>query len=169
STTTAVAGSDGSWSVPNPGLNNGDTVTAVATDPAGNASTPATAVVDAIAPIVTVIDQVTSDSTPVLTGTVDDPTAIVVVTVNGENYTATNNGNGTWIIEDNVLSVLSDNIYTVKVTATDSANNSNTSTGLLIIDSTAPSVIAITSISDDTGLSASDFITSDTSLTVNGT
>ncbi|MEQ1321901.1 Ig-like domain-containing protein, partial [Acinetobacter guillouiae] len=47
STTTAVAGSDGSWSVPNPGLNNGDTVTAVSTDPAGNSSTPATAVVDA--------------------------------------------------------------------------------------------------------------------------
>ncbi|MEQ1346161.1 Ig-like domain-containing protein, partial [Acinetobacter seifertii] len=145
--------------------NNGDTVTAVSTDPAGNSSTPATAVVDAVAPIVTVIDQVTSDSTPALTGTVDDPTAVVIVTVNGTNYIATNNGNGTWILEDNVLSVLIDNTYTVKVTATDSANNSSTSNGFLIIDTTAPSattVIAIASISDDTGLSATDFITSDT-------
>ncbi|MGQ1697533.1 hypothetical protein ACT42I_09815 [Acinetobacter baumannii] len=36
-TATVVAGTDGSWSVPNPGyLVDGDTVTATATDPAGN-------------------------------------------------------------------------------------------------------------------------------------
>ena len=38
STKTVVAGPDGTWTVPNPGLNNGDEVTAVATDPAGNTS-----------------------------------------------------------------------------------------------------------------------------------
>ncbi|KZA06730.1 hypothetical protein LV34_03042 [Acinetobacter baumannii] len=38
STKTVVAGSDGTWTVPNPGLNDGDEVTAVATDPAGNTS-----------------------------------------------------------------------------------------------------------------------------------
>ncbi|EKU70176.1 bacterial group 3 Ig-like protein, partial [Acinetobacter pittii] len=38
-----VAGTDGSWSVPNPGnLVDGDTVTATATDPAGNISLPGT-------------------------------------------------------------------------------------------------------------------------------
>ncbi|WP_227541434.1 Ig-like domain-containing protein, partial [Acinetobacter colistiniresistens] len=37
----------GVWSVPNPGgLTNGETVTATATDPAGNVSLPGTAVVD---------------------------------------------------------------------------------------------------------------------------
>ncbi|WP_347020357.1 Ig-like domain-containing protein [Acinetobacter baumannii] len=40
-TATVVAGTDGSWSVPNPGnLVDGDTVTATATDPAGNTSLP---------------------------------------------------------------------------------------------------------------------------------
>ena len=38
STKTVVAGPDGTWTVPNPGLNDGDEVTAVATDPAGNTS-----------------------------------------------------------------------------------------------------------------------------------
>ncbi|WP_252508510.1 Ig-like domain-containing protein, partial [Acinetobacter baumannii] len=37
-TATVVAGPDGSWSVPNPGLNDGDEVEAIATDPAGNPS-----------------------------------------------------------------------------------------------------------------------------------
>ncbi|WP_228146829.1 Ig-like domain-containing protein, partial [Acinetobacter baumannii] len=45
-TATVVAGTDGSWSVPNPGnLVDGDTVTA--TDVAGNASTPVTGTVSA--------------------------------------------------------------------------------------------------------------------------
>ncbi|MCY3186061.1 hypothetical protein ECE14_19465, partial [Acinetobacter baumannii] len=42
STASVVAGPDGTWTVPNPGLNNGDEVTAVATDPAGNTSGPGT-------------------------------------------------------------------------------------------------------------------------------
>ncbi|EKU68651.1 bacterial group 3 Ig-like protein, partial [Acinetobacter pittii] len=38
-----MAGTDGTWSVPNPGnLVDGDTVTATATDPAGNISLPGT-------------------------------------------------------------------------------------------------------------------------------
>ncbi|MBD0141667.1 hypothetical protein IAF52_20485, partial [Acinetobacter baumannii] len=50
STTTVVAGPDGTWTVPNPGLNDGDKVTAIATDPAGNPSLPGTAIVDAVGP-----------------------------------------------------------------------------------------------------------------------
>ncbi|MDQ9820688.1 Ig-like domain-containing protein, partial [Acinetobacter bereziniae] len=50
STKTVVAGPDGTWTVPNPGLNDGDEVTAVATDPAGNTSGPGTAIVDAVGP-----------------------------------------------------------------------------------------------------------------------
>ncbi|HHP0375986.1 Ig-like domain-containing protein, partial [Acinetobacter baumannii] len=49
-TATVVAGPDGSWSVPNPGLNDGDEVEAIATDPAGNPSLPGTAIVDAVGP-----------------------------------------------------------------------------------------------------------------------
>ena len=39
-----VAGPDGTWTVPNPGLNDGDEVEAIATDPAGNPSLPGTAI-----------------------------------------------------------------------------------------------------------------------------
>ncbi|MGQ7920840.1 Ig-like domain-containing protein, partial [Acinetobacter baumannii] len=92
STKTVVAGPDGTWTVPNPGLNDGDEVTAVATDPAGNTSGPATAVVDAVAPTVALDDVLTNDSTPALTGTVNDPTATVVVNVDGVDYPAVNNG-----------------------------------------------------------------------------
>ncbi|WP_227508793.1 Ig-like domain-containing protein, partial [Acinetobacter sp. Leaf130] len=101
STASVVAGPDGSWTVPNPGLNDGDTVTAVTEDPAGNTSGPATAVVDAVAPTVALDDVLTNDSTPALTGTVNDPTATVVVNVDGVDYPATNNGDGTWTLADN--------------------------------------------------------------------
>ncbi|WP_252513163.1 Ig-like domain-containing protein, partial [Acinetobacter oleivorans] len=44
-TATVVAGTDGSWSVANPGdLTDGQTVTATATDPAGNTSLPGSGV-----------------------------------------------------------------------------------------------------------------------------
>ncbi|ERP96697.1 hypothetical protein Q674_16680, partial [Acinetobacter sp. COS3] len=96
STVQVVAGPDGSWTVDNPGLNDGDQVTATATDPAGNTSDPATATVDGLAPAITIDDIITNDSTPALTGTVNDPTATVTVNVNGVDYPATNNGDGTW-------------------------------------------------------------------------
>ncbi|WP_228151269.1 Ig-like domain-containing protein, partial [Acinetobacter indicus] len=70
-----------------------------------------------------------NDSTPALGGTVNDPTAIVVVEVDGVEYQATNNGDGTWTLADNVLPPLLDGSYPVKVTATDPAGNSSTDTG----------------------------------------
>uniref|UniRef100_UPI0027E539BE hypothetical protein n=1 Tax=Acinetobacter pittii TaxID=48296 RepID=UPI0027E539BE len=74
-TATVVAGTDGSWSVPNPGnLVDGDTVTATATAPAGNISLPGTGTVsaDITPPVVLLDDVLTNDSTPALTGTVND-------------------------------------------------------------------------------------------------
>ncbi|MDV7998222.1 Ig-like domain-containing protein, partial [Acinetobacter baumannii] len=65
-TATVVAGPDGSWSVPNPGLNDGDEVEAIATDPAGNPSLPGTAIVDAVGPntdgVNFTVDSVTADN-----------------------------------------------------------------------------------------------------------
>ncbi|QRQ14923.1 Ig-like domain-containing protein [Acinetobacter pittii] len=174
STATVVAGPDGSWTVPNPGdLTDGQTVTATATDPAGNTSLPGSGVVsaDITAPVVALDDVLTNDSTPALTGTVNDPTATVVVTVDGVNYPATNNGDGTWTFADNTLAALTDGPHTITVTATDAAGNVGTDTAVVTVDTTVPAattVISIASISDDTGASATDFITSDNSLTVNG-
>ncbi|HBM1760454.1 TPA: Ig-like domain-containing protein, partial [Acinetobacter baumannii] len=143
-TATVVAGTDGSWSVPNPGnLVDGDTVTATATDPAGNTSGPATAVVDAVAPTVALDDVLTNDSTPALTGTISDPTATVVVNVDGTDYPAVNNGDGTWTLADNTLPTLADGPHTITVTATDAAGNVGTDTGVVTVDTTAPAAPVI--------------------------
>ncbi|WP_336982856.1 Ig-like domain-containing protein, partial [Acinetobacter modestus] len=99
---TAQAATDpvtGAWTVANPGnLVDGDTVTATATDPAGNISLPATEIVDGdgLPPVVALNDEITNDATPELTGTINDPNASIVVNVNGVDYPATNNGDGTW-------------------------------------------------------------------------
>ncbi|WP_289344658.1 BapA/Bap/LapF family large adhesin [Acinetobacter baumannii] len=143
STASVVAGPDGTWTVPNPGLNDGDTVTAVTEDPAGNTSGPATAVVDAVAPTVALDDVLTNDSTPALTGTVNDPTATVVVNVDGTDYPAVNNGDGTWTLADNTLPTLADGPHTITVTATDAAGNVGTDTGVVTVDTTAPAAPVI--------------------------
>ncbi|EXI38166.1 bacterial Ig-like domain family protein, partial [Acinetobacter baumannii 846928] len=143
STASVVAGPDGTWTVPNPGLNDGDTVTAVTEDPAGNTSGPATAVVDAVAPTVALDDVLTNDSTPALTGTVSDPTATVVVNVDGVDYPAVNNGDGTWTLADNTLPTLADGPHTITVTATDAAGNVGTDTGVVTVDTTAPAAPVI--------------------------
>ncbi|WP_409187554.1 Ig-like domain-containing protein, partial [Acinetobacter sp. V110_1] len=140
-TATVVAGPDGKWTVPNPGdLTDGQTVTATATDPAGNTSLPGSGTVsaDITAPVVALDDVLTNDSTPALTGTVNDPSATVVVTVDGVNYPAVNNGNGTWTLADNTLPVLTDGPHTVTVTATDPAGNVGTTGAVVTIDTTAP-------------------------------
>ncbi|WP_228270737.1 Ig-like domain-containing protein, partial [Acinetobacter seifertii] len=144
STATVVAGPDGKWTVPNPGdLTDGQTVTATATDPAGNPSLPGSAVVDAVAPTVAVTTALTNDSTPALTGTVNDPTAKVVVTVDGVNYPATNNGDGTWTLADNTLPTLTDGPHTITVTATDPAGNVGTTNAVVTVDTTAPNAPVI--------------------------
>ncbi|MDC4595704.1 Ig-like domain-containing protein, partial [Acinetobacter baumannii] len=142
STASVVAGPDGTWTVPNPGLNDGDTV-AVTEDPAGNTSGPATAVVDAVAPTVALDDVLTNDSTPALTGTVSDPTATVVVNVDGVDYPAVNNGDGTWTLADNTLPTFADGPHTITVTATDAAGNVGTDTGVVTVDTTAPAAPVI--------------------------
>nr|WP_252509317.1 BapA/Bap/LapF family large adhesin [Acinetobacter colistiniresistens] len=137
----------GVWTVPNPGnLPNGGTVTAIATDPAGNPSLPATGVVDTVAPVITVVDELSNDATPALSGTVNDPAAKVVVTVDGVNYPATNNGNGTWTLADNTLPTLTDGPHTVTVTATDAAGNVGTATGTVTIDTVAPNAPVVNPI-----------------------
>ncbi|WGF70525.1 Ig-like domain-containing protein, partial [Acinetobacter baumannii] len=142
-TATVVAGTDGSWSVPNPGnLVDGDTVTATATDPAGNTSLPGTGTVsaDITAPVVALDDVLTNDSTPALTGTVNDPTATVVVNVDGVDYPAVNNGDGTWTLADNTLPTLADGPHTITVTATDAAGNVGNDTAVVTIDTSLPVV-----------------------------
>ncbi|WP_201281938.1 Ig-like domain-containing protein, partial [Alteromonas sp. KUL106] len=86
---TVTADGDGNWSITlDTPIADGVIVTATATDAAGNIGNPASDTVDAAAPVVTFNDLTTNDATPALTGSVDDPTATVVVTINGADYTA---------------------------------------------------------------------------------
>ncbi|OJF70731.1 hypothetical protein BK026_19245 [Alteromonas sp. V450] len=99
--------------------------------------------VDAVAPVVSINDVVTSDTTPALTGNVDDPTATVVVTIDGQDYNATNNGDGTWTLADDTVDALAEDSYSATVTATDLEGNSSTANGTVIIDTTAPAAPSI--------------------------
>lgn len=106
-----------------------DDIGATATDPATNSGT-ATLVsglsVDVTAPAISVNTLVTTDTTPPLSGTVDDTAAVILVSVGGQTANATNNGNGTWTLADNVLMAFVDGLYDVTATATDSLGNVGT-------------------------------------------
>ncbi|MCH8236454.1 MAG: FG-GAP repeat protein, partial [Chloroflexi bacterium] len=99
---------------------------------------------DTTDPVVTVDPLNTTDTTPQLTGTVvdADPATTIEVTVNGTAYPATNNGDGTWTLADNVMSSLADGVYDVIVTATDVLGGvtRDTTTDELVIDTTRPSI-----------------------------
>ncbi len=145
-----------------------------ATDAAGNTVTNSgTVVIDTTAPTVAINDLTTNDTTPELTGTVNDPNAVVVVTIDGNDYTATNNGNGTWTLADNIVALLAEGNYTATVTATDAVGNSDSATGSIVIDTSIDEnnngqTVTFDSISNDSGV-AGDFITSDSTLIFNGT
>ncbi|MFV5406872.1 Ig-like domain-containing protein, partial [Acinetobacter sp. 228] len=111
------------------------------TDAAGNSSSvndTQAYTLDTTAPTVVLEDISTNDNTPALTGTVSDPSATVVVTIDGVDYPAVNNGDGTVTLADNTLPVLTDGSYTVTVTATDAAGNKGTDTGVVTVDTAAP-------------------------------
>ncbi|EJO35775.1 type I secretion C-terminal target domain (VC_A0849 subclass) [Acinetobacter radioresistens WC-A-157] len=134
---TTLADESGSWSVANPGgLTNGEVITAIATDPAGNASLSGSGIVsaDITAPVVVLDDSSSRDNTPPLSGTVNDTAARIVVTLNGTDYEAVNNGDGTWTLADNTLPVLQDGTYNLTVRAIDQAGNTGTDTATLTID-----------------------------------
>lgn len=77
---------------------------------------------DTTAPIVTIESQSTTNTTPTITGTVDDEGAVVLVSIDGnEPVLAQNNGDGTWTL------VLSDQlavgVHAVQARAVDPAGN----------------------------------------------
>ncbi|EXH44264.1 bacterial Ig-like domain family protein, partial [Acinetobacter baumannii 1293320] len=160
-TATVVAGPDGSWSVPNPGLNDGDEVEAIATDPAGNPSLPGTAIVDAVGPntdgVNFTVDSVTADNVinaseasgnVTVTGVLknvpaDAANTVVTVVINGQTYTATVDSTaGTWTVSvpGSDLTADADKTIDAKVTFTDAAGNSSSvnDTQTYTLDTTAP-------------------------------
>jgi len=104
---------------------------------------------DTTAPVVSVTSISTTDTTPIISGSCNDSTAALVLTLNGTTYNPTLSG-GTWSQQVNELSVGS---YTATINATDAANNSSTASGLITIESVAPPadttapVVSVTAIS----------------------
>jgi len=147
----AVNHGDSTWTLPDdkitPGLADGVyNVQVSATDALNNIGYDITTdelIIDA-APIVNINPLKTGDRTPQLTGSVDDPEAIVTVTVNGKAYSATNNKNGTWTLLDNTIApALADGTYSVVVSAKDINGNLGTDTTIneLTIDAALPQVL----------------------------
>jgi hypothetical protein len=117
-----------------------------ANDIAGNAnpvSNTVTVNFDGTAPAVTANNLLTRFTTPTLTGTVNDSTATVSVTVDGQTFNATVTG-ATW--SATVPAALDEGTYPVSVTATDPVGNDTTATATLTVDTTAPVVSSITAV-----------------------
>ncbi|MBI4009964.1 MAG: Ig-like domain repeat protein, partial [Candidatus Aenigmarchaeota archaeon] len=120
------------------------------TDLVGNIGTDSEAgiIKDTIVPVVNVNFLLTNDPSPELTGTIDDLTATIQIDVDGTNYPAINNGDGTWTLTNNLISPdLIDGIYEVIVSATDLAGNigNDATTDELEIDLTSPTLSNILS------------------------
>lgn len=86
--------------------------------------------IDTKSPDVTIDPLITTYTQPSLTGTVssgllDDVHAAINVHVDGNDYAATNNGDGTWSLAADVITALSIGTHDVTVTATDRAGNSS--------------------------------------------
>lgn len=109
-------------------------------NPAPVAGPSGTFIVDNTPPIVAVDSLTTSDATPSLTGTIDDNTATISVTVDGQTLPGTNNANGTWTLADNQLTALVEGTHDVQVAATDLAGNVGTdaTTDELVVEPATP-------------------------------
>ncbi|HHM9164103.1 TPA: Ig-like domain-containing protein, partial [Pseudomonas aeruginosa] len=131
--TTVVVGPGGSFEVPlNPPLTNGETVTVIVTDPAGNSSTPVTAE----APDFPDAPQVNASNGSVLSGTAEAGVTIVITDGNGNPIGQTSaDANGNWSFTPG--SQLPDGTV-VNVVARDAAGNSSPATSITV-DGVAPS------------------------------
>jgi len=152
-----VNNGDGTWTLADdtiaPALGEGTYDVAVtATDPAGNVGTDATTdeLTINVVPTVTIDPLTTNDTTPPLTGTVDDPAAVVVANVDGTDYLAVNNGDGTWTLADDTIAALDDGTYDVLVTGTNvNGDGTDATTDELVIDTAPPVVTVDTLITPD--------------------
>lgn len=91
-------------------------------------------VVDFTTPHATLMTSSSTAISPELNGTVEDPTAVVTVTVGGATYTARNNGDGTWTLPAGTIQPgLVLGTHEVDVTVTSLAGNSSTDKKTLAI------------------------------------
>ncbi|HFK6416506.1 TPA: Ig-like domain-containing protein [Enterobacter cloacae] len=184
----ATVAADGTWSVFVPGrdflgLSDGDyTLTASVSDKAGNPGS-ATHDVTLNGDVPTIVintfaqDDIVSAAehgTPlVISGTTDAPAGqTVTVTLNGKSYTTAVQIDGSWsyTLGSADVSALADGgAYVINAQVSNTIGNSASDNHTVTVDLTAPSMgISIDSLQNDTGLSASDFITNDSQIIING-
>jgi len=121
--------------LPNTLSDGSHTVTYSRETSAGNVSAPSmplTLTIDTTAPTGALTTQQATVASPALSGTVNDPTATVVVTINGVDYPAVVAG-GIWTLPANAIAALGDGAYTVKMKFTDIAGNVSVAQGVLTI------------------------------------
>ncbi|MFZ5218445.1 Ig-like domain-containing protein [Enterobacter roggenkampii] len=184
----ATVGADGSWSVFVPGrdflgLSDGEyTITASVSDRAGN---PGSATHDVTlngdVPTITIntfaqddIVNAAEHGTPlVVSGSTNAPAGqTVTLTLNGKTYAATVQNDGTWsytVSSADVAALADGGSYVINAQVSNTIGNSASDNHTVTVDLSAPSMgISIDSLQNDTGLSATDFITNDSQVVVNG-
>ncbi|MEY4612963.1 MAG: hypothetical protein RL179_936, partial [Planctomycetota bacterium] len=123
-------------------------------------------------------DKNTSDNTLTITGNAGaaEPGSTITVYDSSSGTpvvvgTAIVQPNGSYSVTTTNPSPLADGIHPLSITATDAAGNQSapTTIGTWNIDTTAPAVPVLISISDDNGRNPNDRITSDNTLTFTGT
>ncbi|MCV9880650.1 Ig-like domain-containing protein, partial [Brenneria izbisi] len=143
-----TAGSDGSFTVPlSPALTNGETVTAIASDAAGNISEPATATApDTTAPEAPAALLVAEDGASV-SGTAEAGSTVTISDAAGNvlgNATAGSDGSFTVAL----LPALT-NGETVTAIASDAAGNISAAVTVIAPDTTSPSAPADLLVAED--------------------
>ncbi|SER12738.1 Ig-like domain (group 3) [Rosenbergiella nectarea] len=185
---TTTVDKEGNWSVKVSaqdlvGLRDGDyTVTATVSDKAGNPGQAShTVTLNGDVPTIT-IDTFAADdvvnaaehSQPlIVSGTTTAPAGQhVSITLNGKTYTAVVDDKGNWqatISSKDITALADGETYAIQAQVANSIGNSGSVSHSINVDITAPSMgITIDALQDDTGLSATDFITNDAKVVLNG-
>ncbi|MHT27267.1 Ig-like domain-containing protein [Escherichia coli] len=187
-TWTATVGSGGSWSVFIPaqqfaGLSDGSyTISATVSDQAGNSGSASRGVtLNGDVPTVTintfagddVVNAAEHGSSLVISGTTTAPVGqTLTLTLNGKTYTTTVQTGGSWsytLGSADVTALADGNAYVINASVSNAIGNTGSSNHTITVDLSAPAMgINIDSLQADTGLSASDFITSVSPVVVNG-
>ncbi len=187
-TWTATVGSGGSWSVFIPaqqfaGLSDGSyTISATVADQAGNPGSASRGVtLNGDVPTVTintfagddVVNAAEHGSSLVISGTTTAPVGqTLTLTLNGKTYTTTVQTGGSWsytLGSADVTALADGNAYVINASVSNAIGNTGSNNHTITVDLSAPAMaINIDSLQADTGLSASDFITSVSPVVVNG-
>lgn len=172
--TATIDTADGSWSItPNEAAFPADgsyAVTVTAAGPAGTVSTGSTVVVDRTVPTLT-INEVTGDgllngaelnSAQTISGTASTSEVgrTVIVTLNGNNYRAVVQGDGSWrtSVPAADLQALGDGERTISASLSDAAGNTGSATSTVTVDTGAP-LLELDALLDNNILNATDILT----------